>query len=127
LGVVGKNDAIFPFLLDTTGKQPDKNSNDREIAGGKTTTGFLRVHWEQAKAYIDSYRNKPRKVSHGLEANRINVLSWFNKQQMQLSLQVSPSPGKPLLTSYPKRLRILLTGWHGWPRILYPKLYWKWN
>jgi hypothetical protein len=77
-------------LLDTTDHGRVKTGNDDEMAGAiADELGYLALALEQARAYINTKELSLAEYRRVWEANRINVLSWFNKQQMQYPASVA--------------------------------------
>ena len=89
LDELDKNDAIA-FLLETTENSRVKTANDKEIAGAiADQLGYLALALEQARAYITTKELSLAEYLKVWEANRLTVLSWFNKQQMQYPASVA--------------------------------------
>jgi Tetratricopeptide repeat len=89
LGVLNRKDAIA-FLLETTYNDREKRDDDNEVAGTiADDLGDLALALEQARAYIVTKELSLAGYRKKWEANRADVLSWFDKQQMQYPASVA--------------------------------------
>jgi hypothetical protein len=114
-------------LLETTDHGRVKTGNDYEIAGAiAEDLDYFPLALEQTRAYIVTHELSFELYRKNWQANHIAVMGWFNKNQMQYPSSVAVAL-QSSFNQLSEAATILLTGWHGWPRILYPKLYWKWN